>query len=322
MLNRAIDVGYPPGSTFKPVTALAAMQEGLLTPNTELQCTPTFKAYGQTFHNWTPLINQAMDLRRRSPSRATRTSTSSATLLPPAHESRPPAAGLGEPLRLRRAHRYRPRARDARADPDTRVAKDRVPGERGLRRARPDLEAGLLDPDRDRTGRRARDTAADGALLRADRERRQARHAARRRRRRADRVRWSGRSACCAASARSRPSRPASIRPRSSTSGTGSSEATHSPLGTSSGVFGNFPIDIVGKTGSAEKFVPIPGYKNPLKLTQSWWCGYGPFDAPSIVVCAVIENGGHGGDAAAPAALRVFEQYFHKTATTAPHASD
>ena len=32
-LNRAIDVGYPPGSTFKPVTALAAMEEGILTPD-------------------------------------------------------------------------------------------------------------------------------------------------------------------------------------------------------------------------------------------------------------------------------------------------
>ena len=41
-----------------------------------------------------------------------------------------------------------------------------------------------------------------------------------------------------------------------------------------------------------------------MKLNQSWWCGYGPFDSPSIVVCAVIENGGHGGTAAAPAALQ------------------
>ena len=57
----------------------------------------------------------------------------------------------------------------------------------------------------------------------------------------------------------------------------------------------------------------VPGFPNPLKLNQSWWCGYGPFDAPTIVVCAVIENGGHGGTAAAPAALQVFEQYFHTT---------
>ena len=36
----------------------------------------------------------------------------------------------------------------------------------------------------------------------------------------------------------------------------------------------------------------------------------------------MIENGGHGGTAAAPAALKVFEQYFHTTATTAAKASD
>ena len=30
----------------------------------------------------------------------------------------------------------------------------------------------------------------------------------------------------------------------------------------------------------------------------------------ALVVCALIENGGHGGTAAAPAALRVFEQFF------------
>jgi penicillin-binding protein 2 len=99
-------------------------------------------------------------------------------------------------------------------------------------------------------------------------------------------------------------------------------EATHATIGTSSGVFGSFPIAIAGKTGSAEKLVRLPGYPNPVNLTQSWWCGYGPYDAPTIVVCAVIENGGHGGVAAAPAALKVFEQYFHTTAPTTSHASD
>jgi hypothetical protein len=29
-----------------------------------------------------------------------------------------------------------------------------------------------------------------------------------------------------------------------------------------------------------------------------------------VVVCALIENGGHGSTAAAPAALRVFERFF------------
>ena len=39
-------------------------------------------------------------------------------------------------------------------------------------------------------------------------------------------------------------------------------------------------------------------------------------DNPSLVVCVLIENGGHGGTAAAPAALHVFERFFHVQATT------
>jgi penicillin-binding protein 2 len=49
-------------------------------------------------------------------------------------------------------------------------------------------------------------------------------------------------------------------------------------------------------------------------MDTSWWCGYGPADKPELVVCAVIENGGFGGEAAAPAALRLFETYFHQEA--------
>jgi penicillin-binding protein 2 len=91
--------------------------------------------------------------------------------------------------------------------------------------------------------------------------------------------------------------------------------ATHSQNGTSSGVFGTYPIPISGKTGTAEKVVNLPGYPAGHLEDQSWWCGYGPSDDADLVVCAVIENGGHGSSAAAPAALRVFEQYFGKKAT-------
>jgi penicillin-binding protein 2 len=84
---------------------------------------------------------------------------------------------------------------------------------------------------------------------------------------------------------------------------------THDPLGTSYGVFGNFPVPIAGKTGTAQKNIERPGYTG--EQDQSWWCGYGPVDHPQLVVCAVIENGGHGGTAAAPAAERVFAKFFH-----------
>jgi penicillin-binding protein 2 len=100
-------------------------------------------------------------------------------------------------------------------------------------------------------------------------------------------------------------------------------EATHSPIGTSYGVFGAFPIPIAGKTGTAQKLITLSGYPHPVELNQSWWCGYGPYNAPTIVVCAVIENGGHGGDSAAPAALKVFQAYFNKPhVTVTSHLSD
>ena len=91
--------------------------------------------------------------------------------------------------------------------------------------------------------------------------------------------------------------------------------ATHSSFGTSVGIFGGYPVAIAGKTGTAEKVLD-PGDGYPRIFDQAWWCGYGPASSPSLVVCALIENGGHGGTAAAPAALHVFEQWFHKQATT------
>ena len=91
-------------------------------------------------------------------------------------------------------------------------------------------------------------------------------------------------------------------------------EATHSGLGTSSSTFGSYPVAIAGKTGTAETHADdASGYAHD--TNTSWWCGFGPFDAPRLVVCAVIENGGFGGAVAAPSALRVFEQFFGKKAT-------
>ena len=96
--------------------------------------------------------------------------------------------------------------------------------------------------------------------------------------------------------------------------------ATHEVgIGTSEPVFGSFPVPIAGKTGTAEKW--SAHYKR--YFDQAWWCGYGPTDNPKLVVCAVIENGGHGGTAAAPAALEVFRQFFQiksSTYTTATHS--
>ncbi len=63
MVNRAISGLYPPGSTFKPVTALAAMEEGILSPYSTIDCPASWTVplkdpvtgksiLGGTFNNW------------------------------------------------------------------------------------------------------------------------------------------------------------------------------------------------------------------------------------------------------------------------------
>ncbi len=63
-LNRAITGLYPPGSTFKPITALAAMHEGLLSPSETIQCTGQMEVGEdkQIFRNWDPFKNEPMEL--------------------------------------------------------------------------------------------------------------------------------------------------------------------------------------------------------------------------------------------------------------------
>ena len=72
----------------------------------------------------------------------------------------------------------------------------------------------------------------------------------------------------------------------------------------------NYVMPISGKTGTAEKVVALPGYPAGHLEDQSWWCGWGPSDNAKLVVCALIENGGHGspGCAGGPAPVRVVLQ--------------
>jgi penicillin-binding protein 2 len=56
-LNRAMQLPYVPGSTFKPITGLAALREGFASMGGYYPCTSTYTHPGDTsgtvFHNWT-----------------------------------------------------------------------------------------------------------------------------------------------------------------------------------------------------------------------------------------------------------------------------
>lgn len=58
--------------------------------------------------------------------------------------------------------------------------------------------------------------------------------------------------------------------------------------GTASSVFRNFDIEVAGKTGSAETG------DSETSDVHAWFVGFAPYDDPEIAVTVMVENGGHG----------------------------
>jgi penicillin-binding protein 2 len=82
--------------------------------------------------------------------------------------------------------------------------------------------------------------------------------------------------------------------------------AAQAPGGTSYAIFGGFPVDVAGKTGTAQR---------PPNPDQSWYIVLAPYPDPRIVTAVTVEQGGFGADTAAPAALQILEAYFDKHST-------
>lgn len=79
-------------------------------------------------------------------------------------------------------------------------------------------------------------------------------------------------------------------------------QAASLPGGTSEPVFGNFPIPVGGKTGTAQV-----GSGQP----QSWYMSLAPYPNPRYVVAVTIEHGGYGAEAAAPVARQIWSALFN-----------
>jgi len=66
--------------------------------------------------------------------------------------------------------------------------------------------------------------------------------------------------------------------------------------GTGAGAFRGFGATVAGKTGTAEVYG---------KDDYAWFCAYAPAEDPQYAVAIVIEQGGHGGSTAGPAARQI-----------------
>jgi penicillin-binding protein 2 len=312
-LNRAIAGLYPPGSTWKPVTALAAMRERLVSAYSPLPCTGSMEIDGTTFNNWNPYINEAMTL-------PTALAASCDTYFYqlgydfyslPAQYGSPlqkwasafgfgKQTGLdvgGEQGGLLPTPQWRRKTYTKERYPETWEV-DR------LWKSGDSVQLAIGQKDLLVTPlQMARFYAliANGGKLVTP-------HLV-------SSVEQPENGGAVKAVFSPAP-RPVNVHPAELRAvQQGLYLATQTSYGTSFGTFSSFPVEIAGKTGTAEKAVEVGGFMR--LMDQAWWCGYGPTEpTPELVVCALIENGGHGGTAAAPAALKVFESYFGKTAPT------
>jgi penicillin-binding protein 2 len=310
-LDRALDVTYPPGSAFKPLTAIAALQEHLIKPYSFYPCTGTYQApedrSHRVWHNWDLFVNQGMDL----PTALAQSCDTYFYRAGNAFYELPP--NRGQPIqRWARAFGF---GKTAGMDLSPQVA-GLVPTISWKRQ----MFTKALDPTNWRIDRlwnpgdslnlaigqgfltvtplqmaRFYAAIANGGKLVTP-------HVL------MDVENPNGTIVPTTAPPAPRPI-PGLDPKYLKVVQQGLYEAANDSFGTSYGVFGNFPVKIAGKTGTAQKLVTLPGYKG--ERDQSWWCGYGPANDPKLVVCAVIENGGEGGAAAAPAAERVFAKFFH-----------
>jgi|SRR5262245_61207286 len=73
-------------------------------------------------------------------------------------------------------------------------------------------------------------------------------------------------------------------------------------------------VEVAGKTGTAQVVEMKGGYVKSEQLAyfsrdHAWFVSYAPAENPQVAVAVLVEHGGHGGDAAAPMAKKLYEKY-------------
>jgi penicillin-binding protein 2 len=291
LLDRATQGLYPTGSTFKPIVAEAALASGLITPWSSIPCTGSLLVGNIVFHNVEPAINESMNLdqaltvscdtwfyRLGTMFYARQASTGALDMQRWAH-----LLGLGHrtgidvpgeyggvvptPGWLRRTFR----------DPLQRIWYEgysvNLSIGQGYLAVTP-LQLAVAYSALANGGSVVRPHVAQALLT------------------------PSGTTA-----------RVLHFRPRRrlhlvdvDTIRQGLYNAAHSADGTSSAVFGSFPVPVAGKTGTAQ---------TPNGSDHSWYASWAPAYKPQVVVVVLIEHGGFGVEAAAPAAREIYSSFFH-----------
>ena len=72
--------------------------------------------------------------------------------------------------------------------------------------------------------------------------------------------------------------------------------------GTAGSLFAGFPVQVAGKTGTAENFSG---------RDHGWFVAFAPYDHPRIVIAVLTEQGGFGVSSSGPIVRAMLEEFFH-----------
>jgi penicillin-binding protein 2 len=273
LIDRATQGLYPPGSTFKPIVAEAALASGLISSSSILPCTGSLAVGNRVFHNVEPSINADMAL----PEALTvscdtwfyRLGVGFYVHHSQALEHWARQLGIGRPTGI-----------DLPGEASGQLPKATYEGDsvnlsigQGALLMTP-LQLAVAYSALANGGTIIQPHVGSAILSPAGRVLRRLRFPAR------ARLRLIGLQA---------------IRD-------GLYRAAHDPEGTSAAIFGSFPVPVAGKTGTAQASAGSD---------HSWYASWAPVNHPRVVVVVLIEHGGFGADAAAPAAREIYSAFFH-----------
>ncbi len=289
--NRAIQGGYPTGSTFKLITATAALESGLITPDTVLNDPGSYTVGGVTFNNAGGVAHGALALRQAL-------TVSSDVFF---YQLGDQLNSDGNGLALQHWARRFGIGRDTGID---------LPGELPGLLPTPKWRDDLYDKhETDRPwgpGDNVNLSVGQGDL-RADPMQVAVAYAAIANGGRVLRPRLGQRIEDSSGRALQQLEAPAArklgVKPEYRQAILdGLRGAASEPGGTSTAVFDGFPIQVAGKTGTAEHLG---------RPDQSWYVALAPYPNPKYVVAVTDEAGGFGADTAAPMARRILAALFN-----------
>jgi penicillin-binding protein 2 len=289
LLNRAIQAGYPTGSTFKLITATAALESGQITPDTPLSDPGSLTVGGVTFENAGGVAHGVLSLRQAL-------TVSSDVFF---YQLGLDMNEKGMPLQLW-AHRLGIGRKTGIDLPGE------LPGRLPTRRWRDSWYKKKLTDRPWSVGDNINLSVGQGDLL-ADPLQMAVAYAAIANGGRVLRPRLGLRIEDATGRALQQLDAPTARRVKVSKEHRdaileGLYGAANEPGGTSTPVFAGFPIPIAGKTGTAEHLG---------KADQSWYVALAPYPDPKYVVAVTDEAGGFGADTAAPMARRILAELLH-----------